>query len=261
MPSNTVCERYLDLLKKSLLEELYVENELRIVYLRYCLESREQLDYATFFRVENARPEKHRESIKPREIGLNCDRTLANLGLQHAMIGRRRLENIEFCMREILNQEVPGDCIECGVWRGGATIFMRGFLAARGVTDRVVWVADSSQRLPKPSVELTSVMELFRRYSLLDDQVKFLPGWFKDTLPTAPIGQLSLLRLDGDLYESTMDTLDALYCKVSAGGFVIIDDYGVLLPCQQAVNDFRERRGITAPLEQADCSGVFWRKA
>ena len=71
----------------------------------------------------------------------------------------------------------------------------------------------------------------FRRYGLLDDQVRFLPGWFKDTLQDAPIDRIAVLRLDGDLYESTIQALDALYPRVSPGGFCIIDDYLAVKAC------------------------------
>ena len=100
----------------------------------------------------------------------------------------------------------------------------------------------------------------FRRYGLLDDQVVFLKGWFKDTLPTAPIDTLAILRLDGDMYGSTIDALSALYSKLSIGGFCIVDDYGVVDSCKQAVTDFRADHGITADLHVIDSSGRFWRK-
>ena len=156
----------------------------------------------------------------------------------------------------------PGDLIETGVWRGGATIFMRAILKARGVTDRLVWVADSFAGLPPPdtarypqdegitlhqfpqlAVPLERVQDNFRRYGLLDEQVRFLKGWFRDTLPTAPIERLAILRLDGDLYESTIQALDSLYHKLSVGGFVIVDDYGNVAACRQAVHDFRAEHG------------------
>jgi macrocin-O-methyltransferase TylF-like protien len=101
----------------------------------------------------------------------------------------------------------------------------------------------------------------FRRYGLLDEQVRFLKGWFRDTLPSAPIKTLALLRLDGDLYESTMDALSALYRKVVPGGFVIIDDYGDFEPCRRAIHEFRDKSGIDDPIERIDDSGVYWRKS
>ena len=96
---------------------------------------------------------------------------------------------------------------------------------------------------------------------MLDQNVAFLKGWFSETLHQAPIKSLAVLRLDGDMYESTMDSLKALYAKVSPGGFVIIDDYGAIEACKKAVTDFREENGITAEIIDIDKIGVYWRKS
>src|SRR5262249_51251722 len=108
---------------------------------------------------------------------------------------------------------------------------------------------------------LDQVRDNFRRYGLLDDQVRFLPGWFRDTLPRAPIARLAVLRLDGDLYESTIQALEALYDRVSAGGYVIVDDYGNVAGCRQAVPGFRAARGIREAIRPIDWAGVSWRKS
>lgn len=195
------------------------------------------------------------------------------------MIGMKRLENIQFCVSTVLKEQIPGDLIETGVWRGGATIFMRALLKDAGVTDRKVWVADSFEGLPKPDeekyaadkgdlhhtfnelvVSLDDVRDNFSKYDLLDDQVRFLKGWFKDTLPVAPIEKLSVVRLDGDMYESTMDGLVNLYPKLSKGGFLIVDDWGAVKACQQAVLDYREHHNITDEIITIDWGGVYWRK-
>ena len=195
------------------------------------------------------------------------------------MIGLRRLDNLHFCIADVLRRRVPGDLIETGVWRGGASIFMRAVLKAYNDTERVVWLADSFAGLPKPNpavypadagdllwthtilaVSLEEVKENFTRYGLLDDQVRFLAGWFRDTLPNAPIGSLAVLRLDGDLYESTMDALRFLYPKLSVGGYAIVDDYGAMAACRAAVDDFRAEHGITEELQQIDWTGVFWKR-
>jgi hypothetical protein len=196
------------------------------------------------------------------------------------MIGMLRLDCIQECVETVLREQVPGDFLEAGVWRGGATIFMKSILAAYGVDDRRVWVADSFRGLPPPDEvnfpqdipeDLSSFDELavsqdqvkanFARYDLLDDQVRFLEGWFKDTLPTAPVDALAVLRLDGDYYESTIQILESLYHKVSPGGFVIVDDYGCIEACRQAVTDFRTANGIEEPIVKVDWTGVYWRRS
>ena len=197
----------------------------------------------------------------------------------HTMIGLKRLTSLRTCVETVLNDDVPGDLIETGVWRGGATIFMRAILKAHGNTNRLVWVADSFAGLPPPdtnhyphdegitlhqfaqlAVPLERVRENFRRYGLLDEQVRFLKGWFRDTLPAAPIRRLAVLRLDGDLYESTIQALDALYPKLSPGGYLIVDDYGNVPACRQAVHDYRNEYHITEPIERIDWGGAFWRR-
>ncbi len=195
------------------------------------------------------------------------------------MIGMARLENLQSCVVDVLQRGIPGDIIETGVWRGGACIFSRAILRAYGCTDKTVWVADSFEGLPKPDgrypqdandrhwrrsevlgVPLEVVKANFERYGMLDAQVRFLKGWFHRTLPTAPIQRLSVMRLDGDMYASTMDALVHLYPKLSPGGFVIVDDYGAVAACRSAVEDYRHQQSIMEPLQKIDWTGVFWRK-
>jgi O-methyltransferase len=197
------------------------------------------------------------------------------------MIGMQRLTHLQHCVETVLAEKIPGDLIECGVWRGGACILMRAVLDAYGDDERSVWLADSFQGVPPPDPENypadkdlrldlgvhvlgipeSVVRNNFKRYGLLDDRVRFLPGWFKNTLPDAPIDRIALLRLDGDLYESTIQVLDALYRRLSPGGFCIIDDYHGIDACCQAVTDYRQRNSVSAEIIEIDGSGVYWRKS
>ncbi|MEG6505680.1 TylF/MycF/NovP-related O-methyltransferase [Nitratidesulfovibrio sp. 1201_IL3209] len=197
----------------------------------------------------------------------------------HTMIGRKRLENLRLLTESILGNGVPGDLIEAGVWRGGACILMRAVLHAYNVTDRRVWVADSFEGLPAPdesaypadsgstfheypelSVSFEEVQSNFNAYGLLDKQVVFLNGWFKNTLKTPDIERLALIRLDGDMYESTMDGLVSLYPKLSVGGYIIIDDYHVVQACKQAVHDYCTAQGLTPAFSEIDGVGIYWKK-
>jgi O-methyltransferase len=195
------------------------------------------------------------------------------------MLGQARLSHLVQCCIDVLRDGIPGDFIETGVWRGGACILMKGVLAAAGDQTRAVWVADSFQGLPPPDsdqypadagdlhhveadlrVTEDEVRERFRRYGLLDDRVRFLKGWFKDTLPDAPIEALALARLDGDMYESTSDALRALYPRLSPGGWLIVDDYGAVEGCRRAVDDWRREHRIAEPMTTIDWTGVAWRR-
>lgn len=254
MNTDTPADMYLDLLKRSLTNTIF--------------EAEPDIDDDEF------------------RFTMNCATHYVNSDAV-SMITLVRFDNIRKCIESILRDGVPGDFIEAGVWRGGASIFMRGVLKVHGVTDRVVWAADSFEGLPAPDAEqfpleakvqsgpvmqklyhnLAAGLEVVKRnfaaYGLLDDQVKFLKGWFKDTLPTAPTGPLSLIRLDGDFYESTRDGLDSLYDRLSAGGYVIIDDYGQdsWTYCRKAVDEFRAERHIEDPLIAVDSTCSYWQRS
>jgi hypothetical protein len=253
--SNVALELYLDLLKKSLTNNIFASE-----------------------------PDSNQDDVL----------RYVNKAIQHyqqssavSMIPLVRMDNLLACITDVIKNNVPGDFIETGVWRGGCTIFMRAILKSFGVSDRVVWAADSFEGLPEPdpvlypkeakayksaamskyynklAVSLEEVKRNFAAYGLLDDQVKFLKGWFKDTLPKAPIAKLAIVRLDGDYYESTRDSLENLYDKLSAGGFVIIDDYGEdsWTYCRKAVDEFREKRGIADELIRVDKPCWYWKKS
>lgn len=198
----------------------------------------------------------------------------------HSMIGMKRLHHLRQACEYVLEHNIPGDFIETGIWRGGACIMMRAVLMAYGITDRNVWCADSFAGLPMPdfgqypqdvasrlykyemlAVPLAEVQSNFAKYGLLDAQVKFLKGWFKDTLSAAPIEKLAILRLDGDMYQSTKEALEALYDKLSPGGILIVDDAGAIDACSKAITDFRTARNIRETIQKIDWTGRFWKKA
>ena len=204
-----------------------------------------------------------------------------------SMVPLARLDQLQNCIVDVVRNGVAGDLVETGVWRGGVTIFMRALLNVLGDQDRRVWAADSFEGLPEPdpvkypveykafksaamtkyynhlAVSLEEVQRNFQAYGMLDDRVRFLKGWFCDSLPTAPIGKSAVLRLDGDYYESTRDALVNLYDKVSVGGYVIIDDYGedTWTYCRKAVDEFREERKIRSPLVRVDRPCSYWQRS
>jgi O-methyltransferase len=194
------------------------------------------------------------------------------------MVGRRRLHNFRELIERAIDEGVRGDILEAGVWRGGASILARAVLASRGITDRRVIVADSFEGLPPPgeefpadagadfhthpelAVSIDQVRANFDRFGLLDDQVVFLKGWFRDTMSLVDTEALAVLRLDGDMYESTFVPLIHLYDRLSPGGWVIVDDYQLMPPCRKAVRTFFKDRGIEPHLHDIDHVGVYFRK-
>ena len=243
-PRDETARLYLELMKRCLLNQIYAELEM------------------------NVRPYEAQQ----RQEGLEWP------AAAHTMIGRKRLDNIQFCIEDILAHHIPGDLIETGVWRGGAIIFMRSVLKAYGETNRQIWGADSFCGFPAPnvkaypvdsdmrlheykelSVPLAEVKANFDKYDLLDEAVSFLPGFFSETLPGFPIEKFSLIRLDGDLYESTIVALESLYPKLSIGGYLIVDDYAIP-SCHQAVCDYRAATRIAEEIIPIDWTGVYWRR-
>jgi len=268
---------YLDLLKKTLTFSLWPEPPIDLEKFNYSLNPIirifvfliTKITRRTSFSLVKKRQHSEKERIEGK---------IFPPGYGHTMIGLKRLNNLQYCIEQILENGIEGDLIETGVWRGGACIFMRAVLATHGVEDRKVYVADSFEGLPKPDLEnwpkdkhdknfkykflavsQAEVENNFKKYGLLDHQVIFLNGFFRDTLPKAPIEKLALLRLDADMYESTMEALEHLYPKLTKGGYCIIDDYS-LDRAKAAVDDYRIKHNINSEIVKIDWTGVFWKK-
>jgi O-methyltransferase len=260
---------YLDLLKKCLVGTLYEQGRWTVLGTGRTPIRR---FIATQLRKRNITLISSREfDPKRRERGEDWP------VIGFTMTGELRLENIRMCIETIIAEDVPGDFLECGVWRGGASIFAKAVFNCYGVEDRTVWLADSFEGMPKLTsdedrldadfsdyqylaVSLERVTDNFRTFGLLDDNVRFIKGWFSETLPSAPVEKLAILRLDGDHYSSTMDVLNALYKKISPGGFVIVDDYFAFAGCKKAVTEFREAHSIRADIVPIDKTAVYWRR-
>ncbi len=248
-----VGNRYIDLLKRCLTRELFMEEEMVDVMgwpLGGPLGDPDEV--WRVLRNAGMRIVKPFDDLERRLTGKDWP--------MHAetMVGTARLDNVDDLVTRALKNDIAGDLVETGVWRGGVVILMRALLDALGDDHRRVWACDSFEGLPTPdpdqypadakhlvdeavqthtAVSLAQVQANIDRYKLLDDRIEFLPGWFRDTLPGAPIESIAVLRLDGDLYESTMDGLVHLEPKVSPGGFVIVDDYNSWEACRQAVTE------------------------
>jgi O-methyltransferase len=197
------------------------------------------------------------------------------------MVGLSRLDDLQSCVESVVGEGVEGDLIEAGAWRGGASILMRATLNTLGADERTVWVADSFQGFPAPEVDgdeedrgletdmsaaydylaaaLEDVQGYFVRFGCADG-VRFVPGFFEDTMPELRGRRWSVVRLDGDTYKATWLTLEALYPDLSVGGYLVLDDYCFLPACRRAVDDFRREHGIIEPIEQIDWNGARWRR-
>jgi len=158
---------------------------------------------------------------------------------------------------------IDGDIVECGVWRGGFSIFL-----SKVFPDKNIWVCDSyegfqplknakhsygkERHTPEYThnsvgplaISLEEVKSHFKSYGLGEEErIKFLKGFVKDSLPTSGINKISQLRIDVDAYSATLEILEELYDKVRPGGYIIFDD-SCLYETLDAIKVFFKRKGI-----------------
>jgi len=239
------------------------------------------------------------EVVYDHELDLNSPQVanyLQQMPAGSSLASRPRLQTT--VALAILASKLNGDFAETGVYSGGTSILMaKVMLEHSGVyASRLLWAADSFQGLPPEDVtaelaarkeynmqklppvksskegnagEYSSSRQVFEqnlaRSGLGNNaRIKVLQGWFNETLPGAPIQKLAFLRLDGDIYVSTRDALEALYDKVVPGGYIYVDDYGSYTGCRDAVNQFLLQRHAAVQLhaiqEGNGFEAVWWRK-
>lgn len=245
----TIEERYLKVVRDALLNLHYLEHEPISV----------DADYS------KAKNDEERGFF--RKIGADLP------AWAYTMCGDWRLQELEGCLRAVEAENVSGAYVECGVWRGGASVYAAAVIEAYGM-DRQVYLCDSFEGLPKPrciedkgdvhytksvlAVDEDQVLEAFRKFDLLRG-VWCVPGWFDESLPDISCDEIAVLRIDCDMYGSTMDVLTHLYPKVQPGGWVIVDDYIHLPGCQQAVKDYLADKGLDPVMAMETCASIRWK--
>jgi cephalosporin hydroxylase/glycosyltransferase involved in cell wall biosynthesis len=278
-------ERYLDLLEGALLNEHYLENEVRLWYLLNCVELGRTPDLVRLqdpARYMRSEAENLARSRKTGTVQSEGNRTVF---FPYAAMGRTRLDHLRRCLEVVRTAPIAGDLVECGTLRGGGAILMRGYLEAFEMRKPSVWIADRfhttttaqlggqgsptggpepASNVPEAPVEamgdLNVVRDGFARFGLLDDRVRFLHGDYSETLPDAPIEQIALLRVSTTTYEDTWAVLTHLYPKLVDGGFVIVESYANG-DSSRAVDEFRSSIGASTSLERVDWAAAFWRKS
>jgi cephalosporin hydroxylase len=261
--------RYLSLLGRALLDEHQLENEVRIRYLLSCIQRGKPPVPAELRDPKRQRKADFQRLQAAREAGRSRDEAGDPIdAFPHTDMGRARLDHLQRCLDTVRTEKVAGDLVECGTGRGGGAIFLRGYLAAYEMRFPTVWVADrffatgdddTDPELGALRADLNLVRDAFERFELLDDRVRFVQGELDLTLPETPIEKIALLRIGGGLGATTASAVEALYDRLSVGGFVLMDDYADP-QCAKAVDELRERLGIDEPLERVDWAGVAWRK-
>ena len=266
--------RYLGVVKSALLDEHYLENEVRIEQLFDAAKNGTRLDAAALRDPLRFDKQRARRIERPRERAAGPDAHANASFLPYTAMGRSRLEHLEACADHVRTTGVPGDFVECGTGRGGGAIFLRAYLDGHEMKDPRVWVADAFRSaadgddkpvMPKRGVagfraDLNMVREGFDRFDLLDDRVSFLTGPLDGSLAGAPIDAISLLRIGHTAGSKAAAVLEQLYDKLSVGAVVVVDELAHP-STRDEVAAFHARRGIEAPLERIDEATVSWVKS
>jgi O-methyltransferase len=195
--------------------------------------------------------------------------------------------NLEEVIQYIAGKKINGAFVECGTFTGGASAFALRSILRNEKQSRPYWGFDSFEGLPEPSsgdpsdatllgiygkdiaksgklvgsgicvADYDDCLQYLRGTGYPDNQIHLMKGWFQNTLNENrhKIGQIAVLRMDGDIYESTKVILEELFDNVVSGGVVIIDDYGGFAGCRNAVDKFLQSHGISPFLHYVD-SGI-----
>ena len=192
----------------------------------------------------------------------------------YTLVPRGVLRELATQVAAMLACGIPGDFVECGVWRGGSAFVMARVLQHFGVTGRKVWLCDSFEGLPPPEDVDGPAARRYAAGSLnaratdncsacladvqagaealgLGPYVEFVPGWFDQTLPglRRRVGDIALLRIDADWHASVRCCLDNLYDAVAPGGLVVLDDYYAWEGCAVATHEFLAARRLPHRIE------------
>jgi hypothetical protein len=195
-----------------------------------------------------------------------------------SMVSKERLLNLYKQCQKF--QNTTYSFVECGVAKGGCLALMSHL----GRNNNKIYGFDSFEGMPnitendlggynKSNIHqdfgnlsggIQNVYKTFQTLNVCMENTTLIKGFFKDTLNVPKnienIGEIGVLRLDGDWYESTVICLEKLYNKVVVGGVIIIDDYGHWVGAKRATDEFRMKRNISAPLIQTDYTEYYWVK-
>lgn len=203
----------------------------------------------------------------------------------YTMTSPERLWSLLGAVRHVVDTQVPGDFVECGVWRGGSVMAMAKGLLSMGVTDRDIWLYDTFAGMTPPTSEdveagtgisaqamlnstpvadgdnvwcvagLPDVQANVRSTGYPFDKFTFVEGDVSQTLRQSAPSKIAILRLDTDWYESTKTELEVLYPRLSVGGVCIFDDYGHWQGARRAVDEYFEELGHRPYMHPIDYSG------
>lgn len=199
------------------------------------------------------------------------------------MVSLERLYAVYQAVRHVVRAGLPGDFVECGVWKGGCSMVAALTFAHLGDTSRTLWLYDTFEGMTEPEEQdtdyrgesardrmehegierpgqwchgpLDAVKQVMASTGYPEARLRYIQGRVEDTLPTLRPERVAVLRLDTDWYASTRHELECLYPQLVTGGVLLIDDYGHWRGCRQAVDEYFSERRIAMLLSRQDYTG------
>ncbi len=208
-----------------------------------------------------------------------------NLSKDYTMTSKERMYALYKAVEYVAKNNIPGDFVECGVWKGGSSMLIALTLQKFGINNRKIWMYDTYEGMSEPTekdADITgnSAEKLLKEaskekqdsvwcYSSLDEVkanmrltnypehcIHFVQGKVEDTIPgSIPEGDIALLRLDTDWYESTKHEMHYLYPKLVQRGVLIIDDYGHWVGAKKAIDEYISENNTPLLLNMIDYTG------
>ena len=201
----------------------------------------------------------------------------------YTMTSKERMYALYKSTQYIINSKIPGDFVECGVWKGGSAMIMALSLLKMNETKRKIYLYDTFKGMTKPTekdirtLDSAPIINIWRKYQKKNhnkwyfscigevkknmlstgyplEKLIFVRGKVEDTIPNTMPSKIAILRLDTDWYESTYHELKYLFPLISCGGVIIIDDYGNFAGQKEAVNKYFKKNNIKILLNRIDYS-------
>jgi len=198
----------------------------------------------------------------------------------HTMTSVERMYSLYKSVEYVTKNSIPGDFVECGVWKGGSAMVILLTLMKHNIKDRKLYLYDTYEGMPKPGKEdinflgasaidrwnektkkgklkwadvgLNEVKDYLKLSGYPMNKLIFVKGMVENTIPETVPEKISVLRLDTDWYDSTKHELENLYPLLSKGGILIIDDYGHYKGSRKATDDYMEKNKIPFFLSRVD---------
>jgi hypothetical protein len=198
------------------------------------------------------------------------------------MTSLERMYGLWQAARYVVSHQIPGDFVECGVWKGGSAMVAAMSLMQAGDVSRGLWLYDTFEGMTQPGerdvdwsgraaaehlVEKKMTADQWCRSPLDEvkaamastgyagDRIHYVAGRVEQTIPAQMPERIALLRLDTDWYESTKHELEHLFPRLVSGGVILIDDYGHWQGCRQAVDEYMAKHGVRMLLSRLDYTG------